>query len=219
MYDRIVLDVDMNDLNSILDPICNIANISKEAAMKRGCDFRKNRCQKGGSTQASNKTTITVPLKNYEPKNVSINVDEKGLMVISATNEHQKETNRNGLRKVTTILEETLQLPEYLLEESTQTATTTTPADQSENMSDEIVMVEKIVEGETHEEEKLDDANDANDSKKSTSKSQNLLSQVKTEFKNGALIVTLPEKPKSDEEVYAEKVRKGEPVDIKINFV
>ena len=211
MYDRIVLDVDMNDLNSILDPICNMANVSKEAAMKRGCDF-KNRCQKG---QATNKNTIIVPLKNYEPKNVSINVDEKGLMVISATNEHQKETNRNGLRKVTTILEETLQLPEYLLGESTQTATTTTPADQSENMSDEIVMVEKIVEG---EEEKLDDANDSKKSK-STSKSQNLLSQVKTEFKNGALIVTLPEKPKSDEEIYAEKVKKGEPVDIKINFV
>jgi len=195
-----------------------MANISKEAAMKRGFDFKKNRCQRGGSAQASNKTTITVPLKNYEPKNVSINVDEKGLMVISATNEHQKETNRNGIRKVTTILEETLQLPEYLLEESTKTATTTTPADQSENMSDEIVMVEKIVEG---EEEKLNDANEANDSKKSksTSKTQNLLSQVKTEFKNGALIVTLPEKPKSDEEIYAEKVKKGEPVDIKINFV
>merc|ERR1712004_402565 len=63
---------------------------------------------------STDENTIYVPLKRFSAETIEVN--DKALMTISGTGQHEEETNRNGMRKVTSILEETIQLPAYLLE-------------------------------------------------------------------------------------------------------
>jgi len=162
----------------------------------------QNWCGKKRNAQSKNdeQTEITVPLKNFKPSTVRLNLNERGCMTISATNEEIKETNRNGLRKVTTILDETVQLPSYLIENFVEEETTkpTNSTEQSENF--EVV-----------------DNNDMND-QKSSAKKKTLLTKVKSKFDNGNLVITFPEKPKSKEEENQMKDDSTEPVEIEIEF-
>jgi len=173
---------------------CGTANTGR-----RNNGTNKNWCGKKRNSQSKNDATekaeIIVPLKNFKPSTVRLNLNERGCMTISATNEEIKETNRNGLRKVTTILDETVQLPSYLTENFVEA---TKPTEQSENF--------EVVEN-----------NDMND-QKSSSKKKTLLTQVKSKFDNGNLVITFPEKPKSKEEENQMKDDSTEPVEIEIEF-
>merc|ERR1711937_534967 len=85
--------------------------------MFKNCPRRgRSRENKDEKAKSNEKTyQINVPLKRFDPKNVKISVNDKALMTISAVSEFENETGRNGMRKMTTIVEETVQLPDYLL--------------------------------------------------------------------------------------------------------
>ena len=136
-------------------------------------------------------TKIHVPLKCFDPKTISINLNKKGLMTISATYSREKETDRNGMRKITTILEETVQLPRWLCDE--------------------------IVSSKNNEEKGFTKV----DPTESVKSSETYLSKVMTKFENGSLVISFPEKPKvevknNDDD---QKMDDNEPVEISINFV
>merc|ERR1719316_229556 len=158
---------------------------------------RKCRSPNRKDNKNSNPDTyqIRVPLKIYDPSQVKISINDKGLMTISANNEIEKETNRNGMRKSINILEETIQLPDYLLSD--------------------LSAIEKKNDD--------SDAQNSSTSKNSTEQSPKklkLISKVTTKFERGELIITVPNKPeeKKVEEKKEEKNHKG-PVDIHIEFV
>merc|ERR1712170_326394 len=166
---------------------CGEAGNSRAGENKRGCFKRK-------ATNISNHKKegfemIQVPMKDFKPSTVDIKVNDKGLMTIAATKEEIKETNRNGLRKTTTIVEETVQLPSYLLDHFVESKAASS---SSKNAEADFEMV--------------------NDKKK-------LLAQVSTKFDNGFLVISYQEMPKTPAEEKAEKDSSSEPVDIEIEFV
>ena len=150
--------------------------------------------------KSETKNQIFVPLKNVNPKNVTINLNDKALMAISATSSVEKETNRNGLRKVTEIIEETVQLPGYLVE----------------NFVDEGESSTKSSSNDQEQQSSSKSAETTENTKKPT-----LLTKVETKFMNNGLVISFPEKPvpkvvepeKNDEDMI------DEPCEIKINFV
>jgi len=87
-----------------------------------------NRKDNRNSSDKKNPETyqIRVPLKIYDPSQVKISINDKALMTINASSEIEKETNRNGMRKSINILEETIQLPDYLLSDLSAIASTKT---------------------------------------------------------------------------------------------
>jgi len=137
-----------------------------------GADFPYQRpgfsCSKTPEKPEDQKQKVFVPLKRFSPENVNVNVNSKGLVTISATSETESETNRNGMRKCTTILEETVQLPEYLLQEQA---------------------AEKSDAKETSGSEKADVENETKD------KPKKLLDQIECKFVTNGLLITMPEKP------------------------
>ena len=141
---------------------------------------------------------IRVPLRIYDPSQVKISINDKALMTINASSEIEKETSRNGMRKTINFLEETIQLPDYLLSDLSAITSTT----------------------------KTNEKNDDSDAQTSTSKNsteqspKKLISKVTTKFERGELIITVPNKPeeKKAEEKKEDKSDKG-PVDIQIEFV
>merc|ERR1719316_2083505 len=81
----------------------------------RKCRSPNRKDNKNSSDKKSETYQIRVPLKIYDPSQVKISINDKALMTINASSEIEKETNRNGMRKSINILEETIQLPDYLL--------------------------------------------------------------------------------------------------------
>merc|ERR1711976_548602 len=129
---------------------------------------------------------IRVPLKIYDPSQVKISINDKGLMTISANNEIEKETNRNGMRKTINILEETIQLPDYLLSD--------------------LSAIEK--KNEDSDVQNSNSSTSKNNSTERSPKKLKLISKVTTKFERGELIITVPNKPeeKKVEEKKEEKM-------------
>merc|ERR1711929_4192 len=64
----------------------------------------------------SSATTVSVPLKRFTPEQVQLNMNKNGLVTVTASRENTEESNRNGQRKTTIMIEETCQLPGYLVD-------------------------------------------------------------------------------------------------------
>merc|ERR1712137_416386 len=160
---------------------------------------RRGRSNEKSTPKTDEKTfQIKVPLKRFDPKNVKISINDKALMTISASSEYEQETGRNGMRKMTTILEETVQLPDYLLSDISAIF-----PDIEKEMGD-------------------DNQNASSSTSKNVSNPEKLISQVKTKFEHGLLVITVPNKPEGKKEEKVEDKKQGKndgPVDIEIEFV
>merc|ERR1739848_200540 len=64
----------------------------------------------------SSATTASIPLKRFTPEQVQLNMNKNGLVTVTASRENTEESNRNGERKTTIMIEETCQLPGYLVD-------------------------------------------------------------------------------------------------------
>merc|ERR1712007_383190 len=62
-------------------------------------------------------TSISIPLKRFSPEQVGqLNMTKNGLITVTASRENTEESNRNGQRKTTIMVEETCHLPGYLVD-------------------------------------------------------------------------------------------------------
>jgi len=62
-------------------------------------------------------TSVSIPLKRFSPEQVGqLNMTKNGLITVTASRENTEESNRNGQRKTTIMVEETCQLPGYLVD-------------------------------------------------------------------------------------------------------
>merc|ERR1712190_173622 len=75
----------------------------------RMCNLRQN-------NQKSSPTTVSIPLRRFTPEQVQLNMNKNGLVTVTASRENTEESNRNGQRKTTIMIEETCQLPGYLVD-------------------------------------------------------------------------------------------------------
>merc|ERR1712150_338388 len=73
------------------------------------CNARKN-------NRKSAANSVSIPLKRFNPEQVQINMNKNGLATVTASRENTEESNRNGQRKTTIMIEETCQLPGYLVD-------------------------------------------------------------------------------------------------------
>merc|ERR1739845_30847 len=85
--------------------------MSGNACGKRGRWNSSSPCRKTDSPN-----TIRVPMMRFSADQVKLNMNSKGLITITASKEETNDTKRNGQRKVTTMVEETCQLPGYVVD-------------------------------------------------------------------------------------------------------
>merc|ERR1711941_163710 len=69
----------------------------------------------GRKKQDRKENEIWVPFYRFNKDQLSVTMNKKGLMTISAAKESIEDTNRNGQRK-TVVVEETVQIPSYVLD-------------------------------------------------------------------------------------------------------
>merc|ERR1712228_893203 len=60
--------------------------------------------------------SVSIPLRRFAPEQVQLNMNKNGLVTVTASRENTEESNRNGQRKTTIMIEETCQLPGYLVD-------------------------------------------------------------------------------------------------------
>merc|ERR1712079_412191 len=75
----------------------------------RMCNPRKN-------IQKASANSVSIPLRRFTPEQVQLNMNKNGLVTVTASRENTEESNRNGQRKTTIMIEETCQLPGYLVD-------------------------------------------------------------------------------------------------------
>merc|ERR1739848_889596 len=82
----------------------------RSAPWKCGRKFNEN------SSNSSTPNEIRIPLRRFSPDQVQLSMTKAGLMTITASKETTEDSSRNGQRKTTVLVEETCQLPGYLVD-------------------------------------------------------------------------------------------------------
>merc|ERR1711881_659166 len=83
-----------------------------------GPKFKKNWKNRCGTASKSDESSscIKIPMSRFKPEQVQINMNSKGLVTVAGSREDIEDSGRNGQRKVTVMVEETCQLPAYLVD-------------------------------------------------------------------------------------------------------
>merc|ERR1712117_295035 len=82
-----------------------------------GCPmFSSRMCNPRRNNQKSSPTSVSIPLRRFTPEQVQLNMNKNGLVTVTASRENTEESTRNGQRKTTIMIEETCQLPGYLVD-------------------------------------------------------------------------------------------------------
>merc|ERR1712066_292010 len=103
----------MNQMMSNPEFQRNVSHMEK--AFEEASKPKSAGCQNNKRKQNSN-TKVCVPLKRFSAEQVQVNMNKSGLVTITASTEKIDESVRNGQRKTTFVVEETCQLPGYLVE-------------------------------------------------------------------------------------------------------
>jgi len=188
---------------------------------KRKCWFPDQNQKTQEQPKQEGYEEIKIPLVRFKPSSVDVKLNKNGLMTISASNEKIEDTGRNGLRKQTIIIEETCQLPSYLIENyCDDDKKENKNDDQMETSEEKDTTIYPNIEKDNNNTENFEVVENEDQQQKSTSKSDKklLLSKVTTKYNNGYLVVSYPEKPKSKEEENIMKDESDLPVDIEIEF-
>merc|ERR1739848_964201 len=89
---------------------------AQEHFMKQNPEMFRTNQKCGGRKNKTCENEVSIPLKRFDAKQVSLNMNKQGLITVTASKEEVEETKRNGNRKTTVVVEETLQLPGYLID-------------------------------------------------------------------------------------------------------
>merc|ERR1712014_122470 len=89
-----------------------------EQSTSKSCPmmFRQSYCRPNVNKTQAKSNTVSIPLKRFNPEQVQLNMNKNGLVTVTASRENTEESNRNGQRKTTIMIEETCQLPGYLVD-------------------------------------------------------------------------------------------------------
>merc|ERR1711879_68654 len=76
------------------------------------------RCKRTNSDSSFSNTStkICIPLRRFNAEQVQLSMNKSGLVTVTASKETTEDSTRNGQRKCTVMIEETCQLPGYLVD-------------------------------------------------------------------------------------------------------
>merc|ERR1712170_206904 len=96
----------------------NESSAHSEQSTSKSCPmmFRQSYCRPNVNKTQAKPNTVSIPLKRFSPEKVQLNMNKNGLVTVTASRENTEESNRNGQRKTTILVEETCQLPGYLVD-------------------------------------------------------------------------------------------------------
>merc|ERR1712170_78586 len=96
----------------------NESSDHSEQSTPKSCPmmFRQSYCRPNVNKTQAKSNTVSIPLKRFSPEQVQLNMNKNGLVTVTASRENTEESNRNGQRKTTIMIEETCQLPGYLVD-------------------------------------------------------------------------------------------------------
>merc|ERR1712170_227422 len=96
----------------------NESSAHSEQSTPKSCPmmFRQSYCRPNGNKTQAKPNTVSIPLKRFSTEQVQLNMNKNGLVTVTASRENTEESNRNGQRKTTILVEETCQLPGYLVD-------------------------------------------------------------------------------------------------------
>merc|ERR1711976_226715 len=96
----------------------NESSALSEQSTSKSCPmmFRQSYCRPNVNKTQAKPNTVSIPLKRFSPEQVQLNMNKNGLLTVTASRENTEESNRNGQRKTTILVEETCQLPGYLVD-------------------------------------------------------------------------------------------------------
>merc|ERR1711976_540296 len=96
----------------------NESSAHSEQSTPKSCPmmFRQSYCRPNVNKTRAKPNTVSIPLKRFSPEQVQLNMNKNGLVTVTASRENTEESNRNGQRKTTIMIEETCQLPGYLVD-------------------------------------------------------------------------------------------------------
>merc|ERR1739848_717926 len=89
---------------------------AQEHFMKQNPEMFRAYQKFGGRKNKTCENEVNIPLKRFDAKQVNLNMNKQGLVTVTASKEEVEETKRNGSRKTTVVVEETVQLPGYLID-------------------------------------------------------------------------------------------------------
>jgi len=92
---------------------CSSSKTQKSSACPM---FSSRMCNPKKAHQKSSPNSVSIPLRRFSPEQVQLNMNKNGLVTVTASRENTEESNRNGQRKTTIMIEETCQLPGYLVD-------------------------------------------------------------------------------------------------------
>merc|ERR1712157_526552 len=96
----------------------NESSAHSEQSTSKSCPmmFRQSYCRPNVNKTQAKPNTVSMPLKRFSPEQVQLNMNKNGLVTVTASRENTEESNRNGQRQTTILVEETCQLPGYLVD-------------------------------------------------------------------------------------------------------
>jgi len=96
----------------------NESSTHSEQSTPKSCPImlRQSYCRPNVNKTQAKPNTVSIPLKKFSPEQVQLNMNKNGLVTVTASRENTEESNRNGQRKTTILVEETCQLPGYLVD-------------------------------------------------------------------------------------------------------
>merc|ERR1711976_857222 len=69
--------------------------------------FSSRMCNPRKNFQKTTPNSVSIPLRRFNPEQVQLNMNKNGLVTVTASRENTEESNRNGQRKTTIMIEET----------------------------------------------------------------------------------------------------------------
>merc|ERR1711879_163239 len=109
----------LNQMNEMMAEFCTPEKMqaAQEHFMKQNPEMFRAYQKYGGCQKNKNcENEVNIPLKKFDAKQVNLNMNKQGLITVTASKEEVEETKRNGSRKTTIVVEETVQLPGYLVD-------------------------------------------------------------------------------------------------------
>merc|ERR1711976_78813 len=89
----------------------NESSALSEQSTSKSCPmmFRQSYCRPNVNKTQAKPNPVSIPLKRFSPEQVQLNMNKNGLLTVTASRENTEESNRNGQRKTTILVEETCQ--------------------------------------------------------------------------------------------------------------
>merc|ERR1711941_54868 len=97
-----------NETSKTTENSCPSSCSSPKTKNSSACPmFQTRMCNPRKNNQKSSPNSVSIPLRRFDPEQVQLNMNKNGLVTVTASRENTEESNRNGQRKTTIMIEET----------------------------------------------------------------------------------------------------------------